>query len=195
MSLLALCLLLAGAPQDPPKPLAPPVDEQQVDAAIKKGVAWLRTAPSPGAHAGIKDSDELIVWTFLHAGVRESDPDFQKYFKKMLEGTLEKTYKVALQAMILEEMDRVKYQERIAQCGQFLVDNQCANGQWSYGEFDPFAQDVPTGTGKKAVASTGGKAKPEKPVPGLRTKPKVVNAITVKSNRKGPARGDNSNSQ
>jgi len=89
---------------------------------------------------GIKDSDELILWTFVHAGVRESDPDFQKYFKKMVDGPLEKTYKVALQAMILEELDRIAYQHRIWQCAQFLIDNQCKNGQWNYGSPTEYAQ-------------------------------------------------------
>src|SRR5262245_23803560 len=144
MPMLAALLLFAAA-QDakpPAQQAPPPVDEAQVDAAIRKGIAYLRTAPSPATHAGIKDSDELILWTYVHAGVRESDPDFQKLFKKMVDGPLEKTYKVALQAMILEELDRVKYQERIAQCATFLVDNQCLNGQWSYGAPDAFATEV-----------------------------------------------------
>src|SRR6516225_6007890 len=146
MRSLLVALFLSGLSpaQDkkPDSPQAAPVDESKVDQAIKKGIAFLRGAPSPAAHAGIKDSDELILWTFVHAGVAESDPDFQKLWKKMLDGPLEKTYKVALQAMILEELDRVKYQERIAQCAQFLVDNQCANGQWSYGNPTEFAKDV-----------------------------------------------------
>jgi hypothetical protein len=139
----AFALFVAAQDAKPPLPQAPPpVDEAQVDAAIKKGIAFLRTAPSPATHAGIKDSDELILWTYVHAGLRESDPDFQKLFRKMVDGPLEKTYKVALQAMILEEIDRVKYQERIAQCATFLLDNQCLNGQWSYGNPSPFAAEV-----------------------------------------------------
>ncbi|MBI3858111.1 MAG: hypothetical protein HY293_20715 [Planctomycetes bacterium] len=192
-AVFALCLRLQDA-----KAAAPPVDEAAVDAAIKKGVACLRTAPSPGAHAGIKDSDELILWTFVHAGVRESDPDFQKYFKKMLEGTLEKTYKVALQAMILEEIDRAKYQERIAQCAQFLVDNQCLNGQWSYGTPTAFADSVKVPE-NKSVATPAPAA-----VPGgtrdfgaaeQKQKPKVLQKVPVKKQKDGPAAGDNSNTQ
>ena len=76
----------------------------------------------------------------------------------MTETPLEWTYDVSLQAMILEEIDRVKYQARIAQCAQFLVDNQCPNGQWSYGEPDPFAKDTPTGgrqrTSFQSIVST-----------------------------------------
>ena len=199
MTLIAAALALFLASQDPKPPAAPPppVDEAQVDAAIKKGVAYLRTAPSPAAHAGIKDSDELILWTFVHAGVRESDPDFQKYFKKMLDGTLEKTYKVALQAMILEEMDRVKYQERIAQCATFLVDNQCVNGQWAYSTPDAFSVDVKVPE-LKSVATAAPAAVPGTTRdfgPAEKVKPRVLQKFPVKKQKDGPAAGDNSNTQ
>lgn len=194
---LVVSLILAVALQDKPALPPPPVDEGQIDAAIKKGIAYLRTAPSPGAHAGIKDSDELILWTYVHAGVRESDPDFQKYFKKMLDGTLEKTYKVALQAMILEEIDRAKYQERIAQCAQFLVDNQCANGQWSYGSPTAFAVEVKVPE-VKSVATPAPVAAPGATRdfgPSEKQKPKVLQKVPVKKQKEGPASGDNSNTQ
>ncbi len=170
------------------------VDMVKVDAAIKKGLAYLKGQLGKFGTLNKRRTDELILWTFTHGGVAETDPEFESLFKAVMESKLEWTYDVSLQAMILEELDRVKYQGRIGQCAQFLVDNQCGNGQWSYGEFDPFATDVPTG-GKKAVASGGGKSKPEKPVAGLRTKPKVLNTITIKAQKKGPARGDNSNAQ
>ena len=169
------------------------IDPVKVDSAIKKGLAYLKSQLSKFGTLNKRRSDELILWTFTHGGVPETDPDFERLLKTVTESKLEWTYNVSLQAMILEELDRVKYQGRIGQCAQFLVDNQCLNGQWSYGEVDPFAQDVPTGTGKKAVASSGGKTKPG--VPGQRIKPKVFNSITIKSMKKGPARGDNSNAQ
>jgi hypothetical protein len=198
MKSTALILFLSGAlfasgqeKKDPPQ--APPVDDSKVDAAIKKGIAYLRTAPSPAAHAGIKDSDELILWTYVHAGISESDPDFQKLWKKMLEGPLEKTYKVALQAMILEEVDRVKHQERIAQCAQFLVDNQCQNGQWSYGNPSEFVKDVKVPEPAKSTPTGGPK---EFAAPSAeRVKPKIVQHVSVKKMKDGPPAGDNSNTQ
>jgi hypothetical protein len=205
-------LLLAGAlvwGQDPKKKsdgaAAPPppgslVDASKVDQAIKKGVEFLKTAPSAGAHRGIQNSDELLLFTFVHAGVSETEPRFQELLKAVREGPLEKTYKVALQAMILEELDRVKNQVRIWQCAQFLVDNQCTNGQWSYGDPVQSVQDVPTGAPAK-----GDVASVLKPPPGvkdfggsdtgMREKPKVVKKIPVKKNKDGPSTGDNSNSQ
>ena len=160
--LLACILPAAAAAQDkkPEPPKAPALSQAAIDAAIKKGADYLKHAPSPAAWAGIKDSDELILYTLLVADVPENDPAFQKYFTKVTTGPLEKTYKVSLQAMILEELDRVKHQGRIAMCGQFLVDNQCQNGQWGYGEVSEHVKEVET---PKDVATT---ADPDAPKEG-----------------------------
>ena len=197
-ALAVLFVLVAAAPAAPQDKKAKPaaadkVDGVKVDGAIKKGLAYLNGQIGKYGSINRRRSEELILWTFTHGGVAENDPEFEKLLKTVLETPLEWTYNVSLQAMILEELDRVKYQGRIAQCAQFLIDNQCLNGQWSYGEVDPFAKDTPTG-GRKAVSS-GARSKPEKPIPGLRTKPKVVSTISVKQLRKGPAKGDNSNAQ
>jgi hypothetical protein len=76
--------------------------------------------------------------------------------------------------MALEDLDRVKYQKRIAQCAQFLLDNQCANGQWHYGEPSIFVEEVD--------------------VPPPQPKSKAVRKVVVTRKRDGPAAGDNSNS-
>src|SRR5262245_50294367 len=128
--LLVLGFLAALRQAEPPR-----VDPARVEAAIKKGVEVLRGAVMPPETDTLPGSEELILWTLIEAGVPEDDPKVQGLFKKMLASKLERTYRVALQAMILEELDRVKYQDRIAQCAQFLLDNQCRNGQWSYGEY------------------------------------------------------------
>ncbi|HEX7898533.1 MAG TPA: prenyltransferase/squalene oxidase repeat-containing protein [Planctomycetota bacterium] len=170
------------------------VEQGKIDAAVKKGVEWLKKAPSPGFTYGkIDDSDPLILLTLIHAGVPESDARVQELLKGMLEKPLMRTYLVTLQAMVLEEIDRAKYQNRIAQCAQFLVDNQCSNGQWSYGEPSehvkevPPAKDVASGGGKKAgVIDFGGGG-------GEKVKPKITRKITVKKMKDGPGIGDNSN--
>ena len=64
---------------------------------------------------------------------------------------MKNTYRVSLQAMILEEVQRVKYRKQIFKCAQLLVDNQCKNGQWAYGE--PTTYPVPPAD---EVASDGG---------------------------------------
>jgi hypothetical protein len=191
--LLALFLSTAALSQDkkdePPPPVAG-VDEIKVQLAIQKGIEFLKTAKSPDFHNAYKNSDVLILWTFIHAGVPQEDPRFQALFNGVLNEPLEKTYKVALLAMCLEEIDRVKYQEKIAHCAQFLVDNQCPNGQWNYGsptdaikdlKVPPPPKDVASGGGRGAVRTTG--------------KPKVVQHVAVKQTKQGPETGDNSNTQ
>ena len=132
------------------------VDQKRIDDAIRKGAAYLKTAESSPWDQHIANSDELILLTFIHADVPESDAKFHEYFQRAMDAKMERTYKVALLAMCLEELDRVKYQPKIKQCAQFLVDNQCQNGQWSYGEHSAFVDGTPSvGTPKAAVASAG----------------------------------------
>ncbi len=181
-----VAVFLAAAP-------AAAQEQKAIDAAVEKGIAWLKTA---GAPKKVDDptmgSEELILWTFVHAGVPETDPRFQQFLAYLLKAPLERTYKVVLQAMILEEIDRVKYQGRIAQCAQFLVDNQCQNGQWSYGTPSPASAQTPTTSGSKDVTTGGIK---EYGTGGRREKPKVTQKLYVRPKRTGPAAGDNSNSQ
>ena len=152
--------------------LALQVDQARIDAAIRKGVDFLKTAESPGHHQ-IAHADELILYTFVVAGVPPADERFRKLLQRTLADEPTHTYRVTLQAMALEELDRVKHQARIAHCAQFLVDNQCLNGQWSYGE--------PTAPPKEeGVASGGGSGRRK---------------ILIRARRSGPPEGDNSNSQ
>jgi hypothetical protein len=106
--------------------------------------------------------------------------------------------------MILEELDRVKYQEEIWKCAQFLVDNQNAQGFWSYGKpttYPALPRPVPTGSAGKAVA-TPAAAKPAprgvidfgQPPAGVRVKPPVRQYLEVKKQGTGGGH-DNSNSQ
>jgi len=158
-------------------PRAP--SQAEIDEAIRRGVEWLKKAPSPAYDQfGIKNCDEFILFALVRAGVPASDPRVAELLKNVLAAPLEKTYNVALQAMCLEELDRVRYQPRVADCAQFLVDNQCKNGQWTYGEPTPFLRNAPPG--------------PPSPGPG---KPKVRKLIQIRRMREGPAQGDNSNAQ
>ena len=194
------CLSLSAAvrAQDAP----PKVDQGRIDAAINKGVAYLK------AQAGNlrkfehinrpMQEDELVLWTLVHAGVPENDPVFQKLLKEMLERKLEATYCVALQAMILEEIQRVKYQWRIKQCAQFLVDNQCKNGQWTYGDPTIYAEETPSESDREDVSTRAPRERRgvvDFGSPGHRVKPEVKRRVKVEKKKDGPASGDNSNTQ
>ncbi|HLY09035.1 MAG TPA: hypothetical protein VKW04_07000 [Planctomycetota bacterium] len=187
---IALSLLLLGS-------LAEAQDQAKIDAAIRKGLDYLKGADSPPhPHSKAANSDELILYTFVVADVAPTNARFKTLLESVLTDEPHQTYKVALQAMALEELDRVKYQNRIAYCGQHLIDNECANGQWSYGSPTVAPKDVPTGV------SSDDKPEKPKPVTGTRdfggtekVKPKVVRKIPIKKQKDGPATGDNSNTQ
>lgn len=193
---LALDVLWSAAAQDPRKSA---VDPKRVDEAIRRGVEFLKGAPSPAGPEGIENSDELVLLALLHAGLGEEDPKVRDLLGRVLEAPLQHTYKVALQAMALEELDRVKYQKRIFHCAQFLVDNQSPSGQWSYGKptiLPDFPAGVPTKAANPVRSATGGVE-----FGGPRTKPPVRQKVAVRRLRAWPAagdegtEGDNSNSQ
>jgi hypothetical protein len=197
-------LLLAHsglAQQKKPDPKAPPlpkVDEVKVDDAIRKGITYLKGITWK-AGGGRHTTRELALLAMVHSGMRPGDPAFDEPFEQMLKEDPEFTYRTALRAMVLEEVDRVKYQEQLYRCAQFLVDNQCSNGQWHYGE--PTTYLTPSLSPTKDVATgTPATPKPNTVVvfgasSGPQPKPPVRNKITVKKQRDGPASGDNSNSQ
>src|SRR5688572_19946142 len=198
------CALLLGSTalaQDRKKE-APPaghpgVDSRRVDEAIRKGLDYLRKCPSPSSHKAIANSDELLLLAMVHGGVPESDVKFRELFDRMMASRFTHTYKVALQAMILEEVDRVKHQDRIAQCAQALIDSQLKHGQWNYEcSSDAFAA-IPTGTPVPKPVQSSGKAPPKAATPpGTKVKPPVVRRIALQRTKFGASdRGDNSNSQ
>ncbi|MFN3485032.1 MAG: hypothetical protein ACK44W_06070, partial [Planctomycetota bacterium] len=195
---LAFCLAAqAGAPQDPNRKPGqgfkpnPAVDQKNVDEAIRRGLEYLKTSDSPSG-AQSSHSNELKLLTFIHGGLSEDDPALQALLKQCLEAPLERTYNVSLLAMCLEELDRVKYQGKIVQCAQFLIDNLRADGGFSYGEPTVYALEVPTTASRREVASGGGRTAAERE----REKPPVQKTVRVRKMKEGPAqRSDNSNSQ
>jgi hypothetical protein len=181
---IAAALLLALAPalraEEQKAPPPPKIDDAKVDAAIKKGVRYLRDHAA--THHGLPPSTkELALLALVHAGVKPGDSWVDELLRAVLEEDLRTTYRTALQARLLEELDRAAYQKRIFQCAQFLVDNQCQNGQWAYGEPTTYPDPRP------APDITDDDAAPGRPP--LKTK------YLVRKQRDGPDRGDNSNSQ
>ncbi|HYE97659.1 MAG TPA: prenyltransferase/squalene oxidase repeat-containing protein, partial [Planctomycetota bacterium] len=189
------------APRPPdrvaPRPPDTVAEIRTPDQAVRQAVAYLK-GKCEGldrlrSHHDLR-ADELVLWTMLHAGVPEGDPEFQRMLKGVVERRLERTYPVALQAMVLEELDRVKYQWRIQQCAQFLVDNQSRGGTWGYGDPSIFVEDIPVPKDPAKLVQ-GRTAKDFEPAaPGDRPKPKVVRRVTVKKQRDVPEGGDHSNS-
>jgi hypothetical protein len=65
------------------------------------------------------------------------DPLVEDMLDALLGKRIESTYTAALQAVALNRVDPVRHRERIRSCYRFLVENQCVNGQWDYGEAQP----------------------------------------------------------
>jgi hypothetical protein len=195
-------LLLPALPlcaQDGKKadPGAGKVDAARVEEAIRKGVEYLRKQVPSSRKLTIDNvqeaEHEFVLWTFLHAGVPETDADFRMLLKEVMGRKMESTYDVSLKAMCLRELDRVRYQAHLGECAQFLVDNQCKNGQWAYGG----SLGVPALGPEPAEAASAPARAADKPgpPPGQRPDPAVRKKIVIKKLKEGPASGDNSNSQ
>jgi hypothetical protein len=104
-----------------------------VAKAIEAGSAWLRGAFKEG-FAGDKWSDpvELVALTLAHCGANLSDPVFRRAVETCEAQVPRFTYRTALLAMALAEVNPRQYQRKIAHCAQWLVDTQGAAGEWGY---------------------------------------------------------------
>lgn len=174
--MMAAAVVLGLLLQDPP-----PVSQRAVDHAVERGGAFLVAElprPIEGKFADkiAVGRDELILYALAHVGV---DYSGNRSVKAALEAALSRelrsTYQAALTALALEALDKVKHHWRLAQCAQFLVDNQCLNGQWSYGQPIKMPDNLPKGPSGD---------------PG-----ETVASIRITRRGRGPAKGDNSNAQ
>ncbi len=206
-ALLAFALAPAAAAAQAKKPQGHPgVDQKKVDAAIDRGVRWLvenkpavpvdgggkaKAPRNRGVEIDKECTHELVLFTLFHAGVRPPHATFDGLLREVLEVDPNWTYRTSLQAMLLSEFDPTRYQERIARCAQFLVDNQCANGQWTYGEPTAYPAWTPTLSKAKPVATRSRSSRNAAPA----GPPKPRTEIRIQRQRGGPGAGDNSNSQ
>jgi hypothetical protein len=175
-----------ASPVDAPPP--PGVDPQKVESAITRGCDWLCTdldkkmAPYNWANEGNQSNNVLILYTLIKAGgIQRTRPEFQQVLDSVLNRAIESTYQAAVTAIALEALDSQKYSSYIKNCAQFLIDNQCDNGQWDYGK--------PVELPKANVVNT----------PDVANDPARKGNTTVKTSltRRGRGRpeGDNSNTQ
>jgi hypothetical protein len=124
------------------------------------------------------DFYEITLLALIEAGVPERDPLFEGLLQRITTLPFKSTYHTALQAIILEQIHRVKYQVRIAECAQYLADNQMKNGQWDLGE--------PTNLAHKEwiPPSNVKEFNPFLPV-NQREKPAISRRLTVPKRREG----------
>ncbi len=200
-SCMAIVLSLFGglAPAQP----AAGVDQKKVDTAVdragdfllnrlkgEKLSVWLWGGKtSEGSRA-----DELVLYTLLYAGAPKNHPDFQKVLDRVLHRGHVDVYRTAMCAMLLSELDREKHQARIALCAQFLVDAQCANGQWGY---DGPAVAAPSAAPPEPATTLSVSAAPAgKPAGGAnRSATRALKPVAVKRQKTGATAGNNSTTQ
>ncbi len=224
--LAAIGIILAVAParaQDKPKPNAvhPKVDQQKIDEAIQKGCQAIIGAGFGSFAHGQRNQPvatqayaELVLLTLAHSGYyKDGDPALMPLVDALLTKQIGSTYTASLGAMALQKLNAKKYQARIAEFAQFLCDNQAQNGQWDYGEPDPFdpKKDMPktptTGGQKKRddVATSGGDPSNPAGTPSPAAAPAksgkdvgktgALPRIPIRKKKPGPPNGDNSNAQ
>lgn len=119
----ALVLVLASS-------LLAQVKQSEIDAAIDEGAEYLKQ--NAGGQRGRGNTTELVALTLAHAGIPADEAPLKGLLERIVQAELVSTYNVALQTVLLGHVDPKKYRTRIAECGQWLVDAQCANGQWTY---------------------------------------------------------------
>lgn len=210
--------LFAYAQPSPPKKETkgnlPPEIQDKVNDAISRGTAYLYKYISqeelPNCpitdHEGIKHTmryADLILYTLAHCGVA-TDEAWDKFVQRVTELPLDRTYHVSLQAMALEHINRDRYQQRIADCAQYLIENQCKNGQWSYGSERDSPRWKKTGADRDKIVVSGDGKNPvsqntpltQTPSPSSSsTQSKKITPIKINAKPQGPPVGDNSNTQ
>ena len=210
MRSLVPAALLAAALAAPPagaaefKPKKTKLNESDIQLAIRRGVTYLKTATPPVYHkddAGKRNrSETFMLYAMVSGGISREDPVFQQYLKLAVDLVPERTYEVACAAMALAELDKAGYTWKLQQLAQWLVDNQCKNGQWGYGEKIDLPDATPSGP---AAVATGPGGSNTAPLYGARydnAAPAAGRGNTrtkapIRQRRRGPDSGDNSNSQ
>lgn len=119
-------------------------DQKKIDEAISKGCKYLLKNISMAYEPSLpkyfkdnrKDADiraELFLLTLVHGGAfSEKDENCKKLLVYVLDWRPCSTYRASLKAMALCALNKSKYVEFIAECGQYLIDTQSKEGYWTY---------------------------------------------------------------
>ena len=127
----------------------------------------------------------LQIHALIHAGLPDDDPVIEDGVYWLETAPLVTTYDVACMAMALADHGARRHVERLTEIGQWLVDAQCRNGQWSY-----------PGDGTVAAKTVSLAKPPERSGPGGGTTALPAAPILVwKDKLPRAATGDNSNTQ
>ena len=138
-----------------------------VERAIASGQGFLRARFAAGFEEGGRNNPvELVVLTLAKTGANADDPVFRKGLAALETSELRFTYRVALTAMALSEVNPRLYQRRLAHCAQWLVDTQLPAGEWGYPGTPAGDGWLPKGLGVEPPPTETGKdgAAPSAPI-------------------------------
>ena len=125
-------------------------DWKALEAAVARGVAYLRAAKLPhNTWQAPLPCDDLVLLALLSAGVPKDDPFVRELLDRALAAPLRRVYTAALHAQVLRRLDDPRHRERLADCARFLVENQEAAGNWAYG----VNKEIPEKPGAKVGSS------------------------------------------
>ncbi len=122
---------------------AAPIDSQQVNEAIDRGVAYLKRVQSPRGRwfdlSGQADGvTALCTLALLNAGVPPEDPTVQKALGELRRQSTNKTYATALKTMVFciaePEKDLVLIRRNVKWLERVQKRDGKSSGAWSYGE-------------------------------------------------------------
>jgi len=126
-TLWALCALtLSLGAGDPPTPT--------VNAAIGRGVAWLKKAQRAGGAFGSQPGETaLALMALRHSGVPASDPVCERAARRLERDLPDgQCYSAALGSLALLAQNPERHKKLIRKLVASIVRGQCRNGQWSY---------------------------------------------------------------
>jgi len=139
VAVLLLALALAGPPvraegEEGAAEAAAPPSRQVVDAAIARGVAYIRAEQkSDGTWTRDAGATGLALYALAHAGAKPDDPAVNRGVAALLRSLVRPgTYEASLAIMAFATIDPEKWGKVIARLARLLEMAQCRNGQWSY---------------------------------------------------------------
>ncbi|HVE38648.1 MAG TPA: hypothetical protein VNM14_02090 [Planctomycetota bacterium] len=150
--------------------------DERIEESVKKGLTFLRAREKEDRAAGRpKVPRELVLWTLIVSGTPLQDPFCERLFDETVSAKPDATFPVALQAIILESLDRVRFALPIAKCAKFLADNQTEEGAWGHGSPSIYVDDIEYGIRRRPILRL-----PEAP-----QDPRVLNRVRIKQDRRG----------
>lgn len=106
----------------------------EIDAAVARGVAWLRKEQSPDGSFGSQPGETALALLALrHSGVATDDPACLRAAASLCRDLPDDTtYGASLGVVALLAAEPRRHREKVAALVSDIVRAQCGNGQWSY---------------------------------------------------------------